>query len=126
MNIVLIFNILSVQLMLILYHIHYQQGALFFNLIRDSVVEILFEQDNEEKSVATLILDSLLQVFYLVKSFSFKEKFEIFFLHFLYILFLRFYKDMLVVFKSLITLSSLLVELYFFSSFFAILFCFVF
>ncbi|MCV4714335.1 hypothetical protein OFC05_30160, partial [Escherichia coli] len=29
--------------------------------IRDSVVEILFEQDNEEKSVATLILDSLLQ-----------------------------------------------------------------
>lgn len=34
-----------------------------FNLIRDSVVEILFEQDNEEKSVATLILDSLIQVF---------------------------------------------------------------
>lgn len=33
-----------------------------FNLIRDSVVEILFEQDNEEKSVATLILDSLIQV----------------------------------------------------------------
>ncbi|TKC52881.1 hypothetical protein EI555_003463, partial [Monodon monoceros] len=29
--------------------------------IRDSVVEILFEQDNEEKSVATLILDSLTQ-----------------------------------------------------------------
>uniref|UniRef100_A0A8I3P6V8 Actin-related protein 10 n=1 Tax=Canis lupus familiaris TaxID=9615 RepID=A0A8I3P6V8_CANLF len=29
--------------------------------IRDSVVEILFEQDNEEKSVATLILDSLIQ-----------------------------------------------------------------
>ncbi|TKC35042.1 hypothetical protein EI555_003262 [Monodon monoceros] len=29
--------------------------------IRDSVVEILFEQDNEEKSVATLILDSLMQ-----------------------------------------------------------------
>nr|XP_056707086.1 actin-related protein 10 [Euleptes europaea] len=29
--------------------------------IRDSVVEILFEQDNEEQSVATLILDSLLQ-----------------------------------------------------------------
>uniref|UniRef100_A0AAA9S5I1 Actin-related protein 10 n=1 Tax=Bos taurus TaxID=9913 RepID=A0AAA9S5I1_BOVIN len=28
---------------------------------RDSVVEILFEQDNEEKSVATLILDSLMQ-----------------------------------------------------------------
>uniref|UniRef100_A0A8D0HU06 Actin-related protein 10 n=1 Tax=Sphenodon punctatus TaxID=8508 RepID=A0A8D0HU06_SPHPU len=28
--------------------------------IRDSVVEILFEQDNEEKSVATLILDSLI------------------------------------------------------------------
>uniref|UniRef100_A0A2K6G8G5 Actin related protein 10 n=1 Tax=Propithecus coquereli TaxID=379532 RepID=A0A2K6G8G5_PROCO len=36
----------------------------FLNLIRDSVVEILFEQDNEEKSVATLILDSLMQVFY--------------------------------------------------------------
>lgn len=30
---------------------------------RDSVVEILFEQDNEETSVATLILDSLVQVF---------------------------------------------------------------
>ncbi|XP_007891490.1 actin-related protein 10 isoform X2 [Callorhinchus milii] len=29
--------------------------------IRDSVIEILFEQDNEEKSVATLILDSLIQ-----------------------------------------------------------------
>ncbi|KAG8561079.1 hypothetical protein GDO81_015237 [Engystomops pustulosus] len=29
--------------------------------IRDSVVELLFEQDNEEKSVATLILDSLVQ-----------------------------------------------------------------
>ncbi|XP_011817370.1 PREDICTED: actin-related protein 10 [Colobus angolensis palliatus] len=29
--------------------------------IRDSVVEIFFEQDNEEKSVATLILDSLIQ-----------------------------------------------------------------
>ncbi|XP_030069939.1 actin-related protein 10 [Microcaecilia unicolor] len=29
--------------------------------IRDSIVEILFEQDNEEKSVATLILDSLIQ-----------------------------------------------------------------
>ncbi|XP_053247694.1 actin-related protein 10 isoform X2 [Podarcis raffonei] len=29
--------------------------------IRDSVVEILFEQDNEEKSVATLILDSLVE-----------------------------------------------------------------
>ncbi|XP_060030896.1 actin-related protein 10 isoform X2 [Erinaceus europaeus] len=33
--------------------------------IRDSVVEILFEQDNEEKSVATLILDSLLQELFL-------------------------------------------------------------
>ncbi|KAM9293859.1 actin-related protein 10 [Gastrophryne carolinensis] len=29
--------------------------------IRDSVVELLFEQDNEEKSIATLILDSLVQ-----------------------------------------------------------------
>ncbi|XP_038635897.1 actin-related protein 10 isoform X2 [Scyliorhinus canicula] len=29
--------------------------------IRDSVIEILFEQDNEEKSIGTLILDSLLQ-----------------------------------------------------------------
>ncbi|XP_020371653.1 actin-related protein 10 [Rhincodon typus] len=29
--------------------------------IRDSIIEILFEQDNEEKSIATLILDSLLQ-----------------------------------------------------------------
>lgn len=37
--------------------------SFLFTLIRDSVVEILFEQDNEEKSVATLILDSLLQVF---------------------------------------------------------------
>ncbi|KAG8449406.1 hypothetical protein GDO86_016161 [Hymenochirus boettgeri] len=30
--------------------------------IRDSVAELLFEQDNEEKSVATLILDALVQV----------------------------------------------------------------
>ncbi|XP_064184952.1 actin-related protein 10-like isoform X1 [Anguilla rostrata] len=29
--------------------------------IRDSVMEILFEQDNEEKSVATLVLDALLK-----------------------------------------------------------------
>ncbi|KAJ8288812.1 hypothetical protein COCON_G00014710 [Conger conger] len=29
--------------------------------IRDSVMEILFEQDNEEKSVATLVLDTLLK-----------------------------------------------------------------
>ncbi|XP_028677032.1 actin-related protein 10 [Erpetoichthys calabaricus] len=29
--------------------------------IRDSVIEILFEQDNEEKSIATLILDSLIK-----------------------------------------------------------------
>ncbi|KAL4613143.1 actin-related protein 10 [Arapaima gigas] len=29
--------------------------------IRDSVVEILFEQDNEEKSVATLVLDTLVK-----------------------------------------------------------------
>ncbi|XP_055496466.1 actin-related protein 10 [Leucoraja erinacea] len=29
--------------------------------VRDSVIEMLFEQDNEEKSIATLILDSLLQ-----------------------------------------------------------------
>ncbi|MBN3285335.1 ARP10 protein, partial [Polyodon spathula] len=28
---------------------------------RDSVIEMLFEQDNEEKSVATLILDSLVK-----------------------------------------------------------------
>jgi len=32
-----------------------------FGSIGDSVVEILYEHDNEEKSVATLILDSLLQ-----------------------------------------------------------------
>ena len=42
-----------------------------FNLIRDSVVEILFEQDNEEKSVATLILDSLMQVLLFCKRFQF-------------------------------------------------------
>lgn len=42
-----------------------------FILIRDSVVEILFEQDNEEKSVATLILDSLMQVFLFCKIFKF-------------------------------------------------------
>lgn len=29
---------------------------------RDSVMEILFEQDNEEKSVASLILDALVKV----------------------------------------------------------------
>lgn len=42
-----------------------------FNFTRDSVVEILFEQDNEEKSVATLILDSLMQVFLFCKKFKF-------------------------------------------------------
>lgn len=31
-------------------------------LFRDSVMEILFEQDNEEKSVASLILDALVKV----------------------------------------------------------------
>lgn len=31
-------------------------------IYRDSVMEILFEQDNEEKSVATLILDTLVKV----------------------------------------------------------------
>ena len=30
--------------------------------VRDSVMEILFEQDNEEKSVASLILDALVKV----------------------------------------------------------------
>lgn len=29
---------------------------------RDSVMEMLFEQDNEEKSVATLVLDALVKV----------------------------------------------------------------
>lgn len=33
-------------------------------------MEILFEQDNEEKSVATLILDTLVKV---IKSFSFSH-----------------------------------------------------
>lgn len=37
---------------------------------RDSVMEILFEQDNEEKSVATLILDTLVKV---KTSFSFSH-----------------------------------------------------
>ncbi|KAB0374561.1 hypothetical protein FD755_013053, partial [Muntiacus reevesi] len=36
-------------------------GILRARILVDSVVEILFEQDNEEKSVATLILDSLIQ-----------------------------------------------------------------
>lgn len=31
-------------------------------IYRDSLMEILFEQDNEEKSVATLILDTLVKV----------------------------------------------------------------
>lgn len=47
----------------VLYYMMPTKHSMFFNLIRDSVVEILFEQDNEEKSVATLILDSLIQVF---------------------------------------------------------------
>lgn len=34
-------------------------------------MEILFEQDNEEKSVATLILDSLMQVFLFCEIFKF-------------------------------------------------------
>ena len=29
---------------------------------RENVCEILFEEDNEEKSIATLIVDSILQV----------------------------------------------------------------
>ena len=35
---------------------------LFSSCLRDSVMEILFEQDNEEKSVASLILDALVKV----------------------------------------------------------------
>lgn len=56
-----------------------------FNFIRDSVVEILFEQDNEEKSVATLILDSLLQVFIqfpIVLRVTSKNIFKCYLLHF--------------------------------------------
>lgn len=41
----------------------------FLSFHRDSVVEILFEQDNEETSVATLILDSLVQVSFYCKQF---------------------------------------------------------
>lgn len=37
-------------------------SLLLFFPYRDSVMEILFEQDNEEKSVATLILDTLIKV----------------------------------------------------------------
>lgn len=37
-------------------------SLLWFFPYRDSVMEILFEQDNEEKSVATLILDTLVKV----------------------------------------------------------------
>lgn len=40
---------------------HHLSSLLFFPY-RDSVMEILFEQDNEEKSVATLILDTLVKV----------------------------------------------------------------
>ena len=40
----------------------YSEGLLFVCLSRDSVMEMLFEQDNEEKSVATLILDALVKV----------------------------------------------------------------
>lgn len=32
------------------------------HVFRDSVMEILFEQDNEEKSVASLMLDALVKV----------------------------------------------------------------
>lgn len=35
---------------------------LSFLICRDSLMEILFEQDNEEKSVASLILDALVKV----------------------------------------------------------------
>lgn len=40
----------------------------YISFSRDSVMEILFEQDNEEKSVASLILDALVKV---QKSYSF-------------------------------------------------------
>ncbi len=36
-----------------------KRALLFF---RDSVAEMLFEQDNEEKSIATLLLDTLVKV----------------------------------------------------------------
>ena len=35
--------------------------SLYVNF-RENVCEILFEEDNEEKSIATLIVDSILQV----------------------------------------------------------------
>lgn len=57
-----IVNLTSALFHVILYNAN-KVLSFLFNLTRDSVVEILFEQDNEEKSVATLILDSLLQVF---------------------------------------------------------------
>lgn len=49
---------------LILYHLSVEQFVCtsFFSFSRDSVMEILFEQDNEEKSVASLILDALVKV----------------------------------------------------------------
>lgn len=38
----------------------------FYKSFRDSVMEMLFEQDNEEKSVASLILDALVKVLAIV------------------------------------------------------------
>ena len=37
-------------------------GLVFLSVPRDSVMEMLFEQDNEEKSIASLILDTLVKV----------------------------------------------------------------
>lgn len=34
----------------------------YLSLFRDAVAEMLFEQDNEEKSIATLLLDALVKV----------------------------------------------------------------
>ena len=37
-------------------------GLVILFVPRDSVMEMLFEQDNEEKSIASLILDTLVKV----------------------------------------------------------------
>ena len=45
-------------------------GLVLLSVPRDSVMEMLFEQDNEEKSIASLILDTLVKVHQTTHRFS--------------------------------------------------------
>jgi hypothetical protein len=49
-------------------------GLVLLSVPRDSVMEMLFEQDNEEKSIASLILDTLVKVHQTTHRFSILRK----------------------------------------------------